>query len=91
MNLGKLLLVPSLELPEASCYLFDRGYEVVKNEPRPAIHMEKQLGWVYKLCGTVSRNIQGRSNILARLVESQIWHQPAGPVALQREGSEKGQ
>ena len=29
--------------------------------------------------------------VLARLVESQIWHQTAGSVALLREGSKKGQ
>ena len=49
MNLGWLLLVLSLELTEASYYLFDRIQEVVRPEPRPAIHMEKQLGWAHKL------------------------------------------
>ena len=29
--------------------------------------------------------------VLARLMESQIWHQPAGSMALWAEGSEKGQ
>ena len=29
--------------------------------------------------------------MLARLMESQIWHQPAGSMALWAEGSEKGQ
>ena len=29
--------------------------------------------------------------VLARLMESQIWHQPAGSVSLLREGSEMGQ
>ena len=43
MNLGWLLLVPGLELTEASYCLFDRNKEVVKYEPRPAIPMEKQL------------------------------------------------
>ena len=29
--------------------------------------------------------------VLVRLMESQIWHPPAGPVALWGEGSENGQ
>ena len=36
-----LLLVPSLELTEASCSLFDRIQEVVSHDLRPSIHMEK--------------------------------------------------
>ena len=43
MNLGWVLLVLGLELTEASCCLFDRIYEDVKHEPRPVIHVEKQL------------------------------------------------
>ena len=43
-----MLLVPSLELTEASCCLFERILEVVKQEPRPNIHMEKELGWACK-------------------------------------------
>ena len=45
------LLVPGLGLIEASCCLFARIEEVVKHEPRSAIHMEKQLGWAHKLDG----------------------------------------
>ena len=49
MNLDWLLLVLGLAVTEASCCLFNRIYEVVKQEPRPAIHMEKKLGWAGKL------------------------------------------
>ena len=44
MNLGWLLLVAGLGLTEASSYILI-GFKLVKHEPRPAIHMEKQLGW----------------------------------------------
>ena len=51
VNLGCLQLVLDLGLTEASCCLFERIYKVVKHEPRPAIHMEKLLGWAYSLVG----------------------------------------
>ena len=55
----------------------------MKNEPIPAIHMEKQLGWAHEL-GKIE--LQGTSmvgqTVLGRLVESQIWQQLAGSVAL---------
>ena len=54
MNLGWLLLVQDLELTDARCCLFERIQEVVQQEPRPAIHMEKQLGWACKLGGAES-------------------------------------
>ena len=41
VNIRWLLPVPGLCLTEASCCLFERILEVVKHEPRPAIHMEK--------------------------------------------------
>ena len=51
MNVGWLLLVPGpwllsktyrgWGLTETGCCLFERIWEVVKHEPRPAIHMEK--------------------------------------------------
>ena len=92
MKLIRLLLVPGLELTEASCCLFDSIEEVVRHEPRLAIHMEKQLGWAHKLGGAESLEISKVSQtVLAKLMESQIWHQPAGSVALLGEGSEKGQ
>ena len=54
--------------------------------------MEKQFGWAHKLGGTESLGISKMGQIvLARLMESQIWHQLAGSVALCGEGSEKGQ
>ena len=60
----------------------------MKHEARPTIHMEKQLGWAHKLGGVESL---GSSNVgqtvLARLMESQIWHQLAGSV---RGGFRKG-
>ena len=78
------LLVPGLELTEASCGLFDRIQEVVKQEPRLFIHMEKQLGWVSKLGGVESLWISNiGQTVLARFIESHIWHQLAGSVALQ--------
>ena len=53
----------------------------MKHEPRPAIHMEKQLGWAPKLGGSESLGIsRAGQTVLARLVGSQIWHQPSGSV-----------
>ena len=64
----------------------------MKHKPRPAIQMEKQLGWAHNLGGTESQGISGAGQtLLARLMESQIWHQPASSVPLCGEGSEKGQ
>ena len=81
MNLGWLQLVLDLGLTEASCCLFERIYEVVKHEPRPAIHMEKLLGWACKLGGAESRGTSKvGQTVLARLMESQIWQQLAGSV-----------
>ena len=43
--------------------------------------MEKQLGWALKLCGMESLGISKvGQTVLTRLMESQIWHQPAGSV-----------
>ena len=64
-----------LGLSETSCCLFERIYEVVKHEQRPASHMEKQLGRVHKFSGTDYVGIFRMSQIvLARLMESHIWH-----------------
>ena len=64
----------------------------MKHEPRPATHMEKQLGWACKSGGMESLGISMMGQtVLARLMESQIQHQSAGSVALCGEGSEKGQ
>ena len=53
----------------------------MKLEPRPAIHMEKQRGWTHNLGGAESLGISKASQtVLARLMESQIWYQPAGSV-----------
>ena len=47
----------------------------MKPEPRPDIHMEKQLGWVHKLSGAESLGMSKAGQaVLARLMESQIWH-----------------
>ena len=60
----------------------------MKHEPRPAIHMEKQLGWIYKLGEAECLGISKVSQIvLARLRESHTWHQLAGSV---RGGFRKG-
>ena len=70
--------------------MFERIWEVVQYEPRPAIHMEKQFGWVYKLGGAKCLGISKvGQTVLARLMESQIGHQLASSVALIIEGSEK--
>ena len=46
----------------------------MKHEQRPAIHMEKQLGWAYKLGGAESLGIsKAGQTVLARLMKSQIW------------------
>ena len=64
----------------------------MKHEPRPAIRMEKQLGWACKSGGAESLGIsKAGQTLLARLMESQIWHQPVGSVALLGEDLEKGQ
>ena len=53
----------------------------MKQKPRPAIHMEKQLGWACKLGGVESLGIsKAGQTVLARLMESQIWYQFAGSV-----------
>ena len=50
-------------------------------EPTPAIHVEKQLGWAHKLGGAESLGISKvGQTVLARLMESQIFHQLAGSV-----------
>ena len=71
MNLIWLLL----GLSEASCCLFERIWEGVKCELRPAIHMEKGLGKAESL--GISKAGQ---TVLARLMESQLWHQLASFV-----------
>ena len=64
----------------------------MKHEPRPAIHMEKQLGWAHKSGRAESLGISNVGQILlARSMVSQIWHQPAGSMGLWGKGSEKGQ
>ena len=40
--------------------MFERIWDIVKHEPRPAIHMEKQLGWVHESGGTESQGISGQ-------------------------------
>ena len=43
--------------------------------------MEKQLEWAHKLGGLEPLGISKVSQtVLARLMESQIWHQPTGSV-----------
>ena len=53
----------------------------MQHEPRPVINMEKQVRWSRKLGGMESLGISKvHQRVLARLVESQIWHQPASSV-----------
>ena len=50
----------------------------MKHEPRSVIHIEKQLEWACKLGGKKSLEIsRAEKTVLARLMESHIWHQPA--------------
>ena len=50
----------------------------MKRETRPAIHMEKQLGWAHTLGRVEYLGIsKAGETVLARLTESQIWHQLA--------------
>ena len=53
----------------------------MKHEPRPAILMEKQLGWAHMLGGAESQGISmvGQT-VLASLMESQILYPPASSV-----------
>ena len=51
----------------------------MKHEPSLAILMEVQLGWAHKLGGAESLGISKRDQtVLAKLMESQMWHQLAG-------------
>ena len=62
----------------------------MKHEPRPAINMVKQLGFTHTLDGLESLEIsKADQTALGRLMESQVWHQPAGSMAMQGEDSEK--
>ena len=58
----------------------------MKHEPRPAIDMEKQLGW-----GGVSGDLQGGANSVSQFDGVSYMAPAAGSVALWGEGSEKGQ
>ena len=67
-NCESRLLVPGLGLTEASSWLFDRSWE-----PRPAILMEKQLGWACKFGRAEPLGISKVGHtVLAKLMESQI-------------------
>ena len=53
----------------------------MKHESRPAIHLEKQLGWAQKLGGAQSLGISKvGQTVFARMMGSQIWHQGARGV-----------
>ena len=53
----------------------------MKHKPRPAIPMEKQNGWAPKLGRVESLGLSKvGQTVLARSMESQIWHQPVGSV-----------
>ena len=48
----------------------------MEHEPRPAIHIEKHLGWAHKLGRAESLGtFKASQTVLARLMDSQIWHQ----------------
>ena len=47
----------------------------MKHDPRPAIHVGKQLEWAHKLVGAESLGISKTGQtVLVRLMESQIWY-----------------
>ena len=53
----------------------------MKHEPKPAIHMEKYVGWACKLGGVdLLRTYKVGQTVVYQLMESQIWHQLAGSV-----------
>ena len=53
----------------------------MKHEPRQAIHTEKQLASAHKLDGAESLGIcKAGQTVLARLMETQIWHKLADSV-----------
>ena len=57
--------------------------ESCEAQAKTSLHMEKQLGWAYKLGGAESLGIsQVGQTVSARLMESQMGHQPARSVAL---------
>ena len=63
VNLGWLLLLRGLGITEANFCLFESIQQVMQLEPRPAIHMGKQLGWASKLGeARVSGDLHGGSN-----------------------------
>ena len=53
----------------------------MKPDPKPAIHMEKQLGLAQELGGAESLGIsKAGQTVVVRSLESLIWHQLAGSV-----------
>ena len=53
----------------------------MNHEPRPVIHMEKQPVWACELDGMESLGISRMGQtVLAKLMESKIWYQPASSV-----------
>ena len=53
----------------------------MRHDPRPAIHMGKQLGWTSTLGGTECLGISKTGQtVLASLMESQILYPPASSV-----------
>ena len=53
----------------------------MKHEPRQAIHVEKLLRWAHKLGRAESlRFCKAGQTVLAKLMESQIWHPPISSV-----------
>ena len=53
----------------------------MRPEPRPSIHMGKQLVWVYNLSGVEFLGVfKAGQTVLASLMESQMCHSLAGSV-----------
>ena len=75
MNLGWLLLVLGLEVSEASCCLLERVRKLC------SMSQDQLFTWKSSSGGAESLGIsQVRKTVLARLRESQIWHQVANSV-----------
>ena len=88
VKLNWLLLVPSLELIEASQVACLRGFRKLSSSHS---YGKAALG-AHKFGGAESLGIsKADQTALTRLMVSQVWHQPASSVALQEEDSEKGQ
>ena len=102
VNLGWLLLVPglgplskryggSLRLAVVCLIGFRKLLSMSQDQPFISKSHCLQFEWAPQLGEMEPQGISRvGQTVVARLMESQIWHPPAGSVALWREDSEKG-